>query len=297
MTSMQVEYSKLKETQRHNQAMEQQQAAELEETKRSHKVNEALGRDQLNEVIRNNQAVLTETMRHNNASEAEIARHNKASETILVAQNETQRYLGEINAAIQQDKVLKQYEIDKAKNATDFYFKELQNAINERQTTATEKKVEAECAKLKADTTKSWEQISQDWASILSENEYRAGNLEVQQSKLTADIAQRNVENEMEQAQYELDKTTRLIGSVNQTLSTIRSFIPIPNISIKGDLGSMLNGSETVEESKSSKTITRNEYGETVGEETVSSKTSKTSKGKSSTKSKSSASSSKKKAK
>lgn len=99
MTSMQVEYSKLKEAQRHNLATEQQQVAELEETKSYHAGQLYLSGKQLDESIRHNITSETEIMRNHLVSEAEIARHNRISEDLQRAQNETNRYVAELKAA------------------------------------------------------------------------------------------------------------------------------------------------------------------------------------------------------
>lgn len=69
MTSMQVEYSKLKETQKHNRAMEQQQANEL-----------------------------AETQLHNRNVEFETAKHNRMSEDLTAASNEVSKYVADMRA-------------------------------------------------------------------------------------------------------------------------------------------------------------------------------------------------------
>lgn len=98
MTSMQVEYSKLKEQQRHNVATELQQVAELQETKSYHAGQLYLSGSELDEKIRHNIAEETELMRSHMVSEQEINRHNKISEALQQAANETNRYVAELNA-------------------------------------------------------------------------------------------------------------------------------------------------------------------------------------------------------
>lgn len=69
MTSMQVEYSKLKETQQHNRAMEAQAQAEL-----------------------------NETVAHNRATEQETASHNRALESLQSEANAINKYSAELKA-------------------------------------------------------------------------------------------------------------------------------------------------------------------------------------------------------
>lgn len=70
MTSMQVEYSKLKETQQHNRAMEAQAQREL-----------------------------AETSQHNRATEQETASHNRISEALQSESNAVSLRVGELRAA------------------------------------------------------------------------------------------------------------------------------------------------------------------------------------------------------
>lgn len=99
MTKNQIEYLKLRETQRSNAAQEQLTAhrdartyeialGNLNESVRSHKANEDLGNRQLLETTRSNMerertnwAVLGETQRHNQAVEGETYRHNLETES------------------------------------------------------------------------------------------------------------------------------------------------------------------------------------------------------------------------
>lgn len=99
MTKNQIEYLKLRETQRSNVAQEHLTAhrdantyeialGNLNESVRSHKANEDLGNRQLRETVRSNMerertnwAILDETNRHNVAVEGETNRHNLATES------------------------------------------------------------------------------------------------------------------------------------------------------------------------------------------------------------------------
>lgn len=103
MTSMQTEYSKVKEQIRHDQATEALAAGELgvkvgqlEETQRSNRAREFLSASELDEKIRHDLAVETETMREFDISQAEIERYHRAQEGQWRAENELKLTLAEI---------------------------------------------------------------------------------------------------------------------------------------------------------------------------------------------------------
>jgi hypothetical protein len=236
MTSMQVEYSKLKETQRHNLANEQQAQAELAETHRSNVVRETLSRDELNEQIRHAVVSETETYRHNSVSEQEIAKHNRATEQLMRDQNAINKYLGELNVQMQRERTVSVATTADLQRVTDAYYKGLQNEINDRLATVTESKAEEELLKLKAETQNIWEGIGQRWTQIYQDRDYKEAMADVAQGQLTAQISQ-NLENNVFR-NYELDlKTTETsINAVNNTLRTIQGFIPIPQIKLSGQI-------------------------------------------------------------
>lgn len=238
MTSMQVEYSKLKETQRHNLATESQAQAELTETHRANVVRETLGRDELNEQIRHAIASETETYRHNSVSEQEIAQHNRATEQLMRDQNAINRYLGELNVQMQKERTVSVATTADLQRVTDAYYKGLQTEINDRLATVTENKAKQELEKLKAETQNIWEGIGQRWTEIYQNRDYKEAMADVAKGQLTAQISQ-NLENNVFRS-YELDlKTTETaINAVNNTLRTIQGFIPIPQIKLSGDLPS-----------------------------------------------------------
>lgn len=104
MTSMQAEYSKVKEQIRHDQATEALAAGELsvkagqlEETIRSNQAREFLTASELDEKIRHDLAVETETMREFDISQAEIERYHRAQEGQWRAENQLKQYIAEMN--------------------------------------------------------------------------------------------------------------------------------------------------------------------------------------------------------
>lgn len=247
MTSMQVEYSKLKESQRHNLAMEQQARAELTETHRANVVRESLSRDELNEQIRHAIASETETYRHNSVSEQEITAHNRATEQLMRDQNAINKYLGELNVQMQRERTVSVATTADLQRVTDAYYKGLQTEINDRLASVTESKAKGELEKLKAETQNIWEGIGQRWTQIYQDRDYKEAMADVARGQLTAQISQ-NLENNVFR-DYELDmKTTELaINSVNNTLRTIQGFIPIPQIKLSGDLNTSSSSTNSME--------------------------------------------------
>lgn len=126
MTSMQVEYNKLVETRRHNEATERLSARDLDlkgasysEQARHNLVTEALSAGDLQEKIRHQKFQDTETLRHNGATEAEINRHNKATEAQAIADNEVKVAIAKMNN-------LSQQQINESKLANERYLKQMQ---------------------------------------------------------------------------------------------------------------------------------------------------------------------------
>lgn len=232
MTTMQVEYSKLKETQRHNLATEQQSAAELAETHRSNVVREGLSAAELNEQIRHAIQTETETYRHNVVSEQEITAHNRATEQLMRDQNAINKYLGELNVQMQRERTVSVATTADLQRVTDAYYKGLQTEINDRLAIVTENKAKEELEKLKAETQATWENIGQRWTQIYQDRDYKEAMADVAKGQLTAQISQ-NLENNVFRS-YELDlKTTETaINSVNNTLRSIQGFIPIPQVKV-----------------------------------------------------------------
>lgn len=121
MTKMQVEWQNADENVRHNRAVEEEtirhnvaseqlsadvnsiRRAELDETRRSHQVNEGLNATQLNETIRHQQAMDAEAMRHNGATEQEIKRHNESTEAVDRAANSVKLLCTQLSAAATRD--------------------------------------------------------------------------------------------------------------------------------------------------------------------------------------------------
>lgn len=141
MTSIQALFSQHLENVRHNKAMEQISQGELEqkvrqtdETIRHNVSTEGLSAADLKEKIRHQQAQDTETMRHNRASEEEIANHNRVVESLENARNNITLKLGRLNAQVQEkiarDKNFTAKEIAAANRDMQKYVAELNAAIN-----------------------------------------------------------------------------------------------------------------------------------------------------------------------
>lgn len=121
MTKMQIDWQNADENIRHNKAVEEEtirhnvaseqlsadtnsiRRAELDETRRTHQVNEGLNATQLNETIRHQQAMDAETMRHNGATEQEIKRHNESTEAVDRAANSVKLLCTQLSAAATRD--------------------------------------------------------------------------------------------------------------------------------------------------------------------------------------------------
>lgn len=180
MTSMQVEYNKLVETRRHNEATERLSARDLDlkgasysEQARHNLVTEALSAGDLQEKIRHQKFQDTETLRHNGATEAEINRHNKATEAQAIADNEVKIAIAKMNNLSQQqinesklanERYLKQQQLDYQKQAdqldralktyeidTNKALKETDQALTRGKMINDLKKINADCAKINAD--------------------------------------------------------------------------------------------------------------------------------------------------
>lgn len=121
MTKMQIDWQNADENIRHNKAVEEEtirhnvaseqlsadtnsiRRAELDESRRTHQVNEGLNATQLNETIRHQQAMDAETMRHNGATEQEIKRHNESTEAVDRAANSVKLLCTQLSAAATRD--------------------------------------------------------------------------------------------------------------------------------------------------------------------------------------------------
>lgn len=141
MTSIQALYAQHLENVRHNKAMENLSSGELEqkvrqtdETIRHNYATEGLSASELKERIRHQQAQDAEIMRHNKASEEEIANHNRVVESLENARNNITLKLGKLNAQVQEkiarDKNFTEKEIAAANRDMQKYISELNAAIN-----------------------------------------------------------------------------------------------------------------------------------------------------------------------
>lgn len=131
MTKLQVDYWNMKV----NEAM----AAENE---RSHKANEAISRDTLNETVIHNRNTEAETQRHDIAGELETAQHNRNTEQITrdtLAETTRHDYAAEQN---QRDITAENVRHDKATENQAFLSYQADKAIREEQNRISEKKAD-----------------------------------------------------------------------------------------------------------------------------------------------------------
>jgi len=190
---MQVEYNKLVETRRHNEATERLQARDLDlkgasysEQARHNLVTEVLSAGDLQEKIRHQKFQDTETLRHNGATEAEINRHNRATEAQAVADNNVklaiakmnnltstaineaklanERYLKQQQLDYQRqadtlDRALKQYEID-----TSTVLKRADQALSRERMLTEARKITADIKKIDADIENNIRKTALDYA-------------------------------------------------------------------------------------------------------------------------------------
>lgn len=187
LTNLQVEYNKLLETRRHNEAMERQATAELVESKRHAVQTEALTAIELNERIRHQQQQDRETLRHDLVSEAEIALHNRAMEAQARADNALKQSIAEME------------------NATKLY-------INERtlQNSAALKKAELEFQGVQKDLDRqlTWNVESMKNSVEQVKLNQRRTELAQQQERITAEIAKWEKEVKLKQDEFKMSKWT-----------------------------------------------------------------------------------------
>lgn len=174
MTNMQLEYSKLMETRRHNEQQEELGKRELQvkqntldESIRHNLVTEALSQSELNATIDRWLRQDTETMRHNLATESEINRHNVATEQQAIADNNVKIALAKFNAAVneriaaenrksQQDIAKLNAAVTTAGNElkakTELYKTATSNLLKRAELEQTKTRITAEVQKIAADT-------------------------------------------------------------------------------------------------------------------------------------------------
>lgn len=137
MTNMQLQWSRLVEDQRHSLELERQ------------------GRVDLQEKIRHQVAQDTETMRHNGATEAEINRHNLVTEQLMYGEQALKKYQVDLNAAIEQQKILSNREIAEMQNATNTYL----GLLKQR---AVDVKTVSDVERTSQELDKMWQQLELD---------------------------------------------------------------------------------------------------------------------------------------
>lgn len=187
LTNLQVEYNKLLETRRHNEAMERQATAELVESKRHAVQTEALTAIELNERIRHQQQQDRETLRHNLVSEAEISLHNRAMEAQARADNALKQSIAEME------------------NATKLY-------INERtlQNTTALKQAELKFQGVQKDLDRqlTWNVESMKNSVEQVKLDQRRTELAQQQQRITAEISKWEKEIKLKQDEFKMSKWT-----------------------------------------------------------------------------------------
>lgn len=140
MTNMQAMYADIVEKHRANVAQENLRAAELNETRRSHLVNEALSKEDLKEKIRHQIAQDTETMRNHLVTEAEIAQHNRNTESLMASQNAIAAMGHQLSYKAQHERNINEREIAEMNNETNVFLGLLRNRIDQMNAGSEQKK-------------------------------------------------------------------------------------------------------------------------------------------------------------
>jgi alpha-glucosidase (family GH31 glycosyl hydrolase) len=190
MTKLQVDYWNMKV----NEAM----AAENE---RSHKANEAISRDTLNETVTHNRNTEAETQRHDIAGELETARHNVSTEQITrdtLAETtrhdlETERNQRDITSEnVRHDKATEeqafktyladkqireeQNSINREKMELDAEIRKAQNAINAESNTIKRQQMQNDFDKWNRELQQKYDQMHQQYELAIREQDVSKRN-------------------------------------------------------------------------------------------------------------------------
>lgn len=239
MTGLQAEYSKILETRRHNLATESQgerqlgiqqqqadtQAFSAQENARHNLATEALGTAQLKETIRHQKQQDAETMRHNQVSEAEITRHNVAMERQAIADNNVKLAIAELNNETSERIADKQLENSEWRTKYEASVKQkianLDRALEEYKANTSLALKRDELQLQKDNMYQEWRKIDADISQI--ENNISARNKELEQADRKLAISERSQDLAEAKAGFYMTGKAKAINAASKAEKDVNS--------------------------------------------------------------------------